>query len=102
MKVNSSPGKRSLAILKRRALILNTFVVVAAVVAGTFLMPKQYESRMKILVKNERADMIVPSERNDRVGHTSEARRDVSLKELVAGVTQDRRSGGNEDSPFLK
>jgi len=49
------------AILKRRrVLILGVFVAVATAVAVvTFVMPKQYESRMKILVKNERADPLV-------------------------------------------
>jgi uncharacterized protein involved in exopolysaccharide biosynthesis len=49
------------AILNRRKmLIATTFVlVVAAVAAVTFLMPKQYETRMKVLVKNERADIVV-------------------------------------------
>jgi uncharacterized protein involved in exopolysaccharide biosynthesis len=49
------------AILKRRkALIAITFLlVIAAVTAVTFLMPKQYQTRMKVLVKNERADVVV-------------------------------------------
>src|ERR1039458_8209639 len=44
------------AILARRKwLILVTFfLVVGGVAAGTLLMPKQYETRMKVLVKNER------------------------------------------------
>src|ERR1035438_1139793 len=61
---------------RRRALILGVFIVVsAAVVAGTFLMPKQYESRMKILVKNERADPIVSAapSASDSHGEVGEA-----------------------------
>ena len=38
--------------------------VLGAVIAGTFLMPREYESHMKVLVKNERADPVVSSERN--------------------------------------
>src|SRR5450432_686489 len=62
------------AILNRRKLqILATFVLtVAAVVAGTLLMPKQYETRMKVLVKNERADMIVSADRNGGSGYRGE------------------------------
>ena len=47
-------------LIRRKWLIASTFLVVtAAVTAFTLLTPKQYESHMKILVKNERADMIV-------------------------------------------
>ena len=58
------------AILARRKWqTLITFVlIVAAVGAGTLLMPKQYETRMKVLVKNERADMIVSADRNGSSG----------------------------------
>lgn len=43
-------------------LFTGVFGVVALV---TFLMPRQYESRMKVLVKNERADLVVsPDARN--------------------------------------
>ncbi len=62
------------AILNRRKLqILATFVLtVAAVAAGTLLMPKQYLSQMKVLVKNERADMIVSADRNGGSGSRAE------------------------------
>jgi uncharacterized protein involved in exopolysaccharide biosynthesis len=39
-------------------------LVLGCVVAGTLLMPKQYQTQMKVLVKNERADMIVSADRN--------------------------------------
>ena len=54
------------AILSRRKWqILVTFLlIVASVAAVTFLMPKQYEAHMKILVKNERADMVVSAGSN--------------------------------------
>ena len=61
---------------RRRTLILSTFVAVAVAVAvATFLLPKQYESRMKILVKNERADPIVSASPsgNDFRGEVGEA-----------------------------
>ena len=64
-------------LIRRKWQILATFfVTVAAVVAGTLLMPKQYETQMKVLVKNERADMIVSADRNgasDYRGEVSEA-----------------------------
>ncbi len=44
-------------LIKRKQQILITFlVIVAGVAAATLLMPKRYETRMKILVKSERAD----------------------------------------------
>src|SRR5437763_717379 len=62
------------AILARRKwLILVTFLLVTGgVAAGTLLMPKQYETRMKVLVKNERADMIVSADRNGGSGYRGE------------------------------
>ena len=57
-------------LIRRRLQILATFfLTVAAVVTGTLLMPKQYETQMKVLVKNERADIIV-------TGHTHFERMD--------------------------
>jgi uncharacterized protein involved in exopolysaccharide biosynthesis len=47
-------------VFRRKWQIVITFVlIVGAAIALTLLTPKQYESYMKILVKNERADMIV-------------------------------------------
>src|ERR1035437_4054109 len=62
------------AILARRKwlILVIFFLVVGGVVAGTLLMPKQYETRMKVLVKNERADMIVSADRNGGSGYRSE------------------------------
>ena len=60
-------------LFRRRREILMTFVLtVAVVVAGTFAMPKQYEARMKVLVKNERADMVVSPDRNGTSGYRGE------------------------------
>src|ERR1035441_2474998 len=62
------------AILARRKwLILVTFfLVVGGVAAVTFLMPKKYETRMKVLVKNERADIIVSPDSNSGAIYRSE------------------------------
>jgi uncharacterized protein involved in exopolysaccharide biosynthesis len=60
-------------LIRRRLQILAIFVLtVAAVVTGTLLMPKQYQTQMKILVKNERADTIVSADRNDGAGYRGE------------------------------
>ena len=76
------------AILARRKwLILVTFfLVVAGVAAVTLLMPKQYETRMKVLVKNERADMIVSADRNggsDYRGEVSEVQINSEIELLT-------------------
>jgi uncharacterized protein involved in exopolysaccharide biosynthesis len=72
--VNTVSLKDLAAILARRkGQILITFILVfVGVVAGTLLMPKQYETRMKVLVKNERADMIVSPDRNGGSGYRGE------------------------------
>jgi uncharacterized protein involved in exopolysaccharide biosynthesis len=58
---------------RRKRLILTVFVlVVAGVAGGTLLTPKQYETRMKVLVKNERADMIVSPDSNGSSGYHGE------------------------------
>jgi uncharacterized protein involved in exopolysaccharide biosynthesis len=53
-------------LFRRKSLLLGLFGGVFGVVAlVTILMPRQYESRMKVLVKNERADLVVsPDARN--------------------------------------
>jgi uncharacterized protein involved in exopolysaccharide biosynthesis len=60
-------------LLRRRRLILTTVVLVFAGVAGaTFMMPKRYETRMKVLVKNARADMIVSPDSTETTGYHGE------------------------------
>ena len=50
---------------RRRSQIAMTFILtLAGVAAATYAMPKQYESHMKVLVKNERADMVVSTSFN--------------------------------------
>ncbi len=48
---------------RRKALVLLTFLtVVLGTAAVTFLLPNKYESRMKILVKNQRVDVAITPE----------------------------------------
>src|SRR5580698_8806010 len=58
------PPHEITAILSRRKWqMLATFLlVVAGVTIGTLRMPKQYASHMKILVRNERVDMVVTAD----------------------------------------
>src|SRR5436189_2500537 len=51
-------------LFRHKALICTTFLTVAIGTAVlTFLMPNEYESRMKILVKNTRSDVPITPER---------------------------------------
>jgi len=51
------------AIFRRRALILFTFLaVVTGTILVTLLLPNRYDSRMKILVKNQRVDVAITAE----------------------------------------
>lgn len=63
-------------LFRRKATVLTlAALVLTATIAGTLLMPKQYESHLKILIKNERADPIVspdPSQRAELRGDVSE------------------------------
>jgi uncharacterized protein involved in exopolysaccharide biosynthesis len=53
-------------IFRHKLLLCVTFLTVAVgTVVVTFLMPNQYESRMKILVKNTRADVPITPERTN-------------------------------------
>lgn len=51
------------ALFRRRGLVLFTFLaVVLGTAVITFLLPNKYESRMKILVKNQRVDVAITPE----------------------------------------
>ncbi len=51
------------AIFRRRGLVLFTFLsVIAGTIVVTLLLPNRYESRMKILVKNQRVDVVITPE----------------------------------------
>ena len=51
------------ALFRRRALVLFTFLaVVLGTAIVTWLLPNKYESRMKILVKNQRVDVAITPE----------------------------------------
>jgi uncharacterized protein involved in exopolysaccharide biosynthesis len=69
-------------------LILSTFVLTAAGVAAvTFMLPKQYETRLKVLVKNDRAGMIISPDHNSTVdyhGETTEAQINSEIELLTS------------------
>lgn len=104
------------AILRRRRwLIFSIFVLtLAAVVAGTLALPKQYETRIKVLVKNDRADMIISPDHNstsDYHGETSEAQVNSEielltsndlLKQVVVKCGLDRKQRGNDPAAAVE
>src|SRR6476660_710874 len=50
-------------LFRRRGLVLVTFLtVIAGTILVTLLLPNRYESRMKILVKNQRVDVAITAE----------------------------------------
>ncbi len=75
-------------VFRRRWLMVCTFVLVgAAVSVFTLSMPKQYESHMKILVKNERADMIVSASGGDGSGYHEVSETEINSEiELLNGT----------------
>src|SRR5437762_8632786 len=51
------------ALFRRKSLVLFTFLaVIIGTVIVTLLLPNRYESRMKILVKNQRVDVAITPE----------------------------------------
>ncbi|MCU1261956.1 MAG: lipopolysaccharide biosynthesis protein [Bryobacterales bacterium] len=97
-------------LVRRKWQVSITFLtIVAGVSIGTFLLPKQYETRMKILVKNERADMVVSAATSSGSGYrgeVSEAQINTEiellnsnnlLQQVVAqcGLEKLERSGGS-------
>jgi len=63
---------------QRRVIISTFFGVFAAVILIVLLLPKQYQSEMKILVRHERADSVVTAEREA----PQQFRTEVSEEEL--------------------
>lgn len=90
-----------LAVVFRRKMLVSGlfFAIAASVTAVTFLMPRQYESRMKVLVKNERAGLVVsPDARNgaQQPGNVSETEVNSEIElltsnDLLARVVRDCR-----------
>lgn len=73
-------------VFRHKLLITVTFLTVAAGTAAvTFLMPNQYESRMKILVKNTRTDVPITPERTSGLNGTS-PESDVSENQINSEI----------------
>ncbi len=100
---------------RRRWLMASTFILtVAAVAAATFALPKQYETRMKVLVKNDRADMIISPDHNstpDYLAETTEAQVNSEielltsndlLKQVVVKCQLDRRQRAKDPAVAIE
>ena len=70
-------------LFRHKGLIVSSFLAIFLGVAiGTYMLPKQYETQMKILVKRERADPVVTPDANSQFLITQ----DVTLEDLNSEV----------------
>lgn len=71
-----SPREIAAALFRQKKLIAVVFItILATVAAATMLLPDRYESRLKILVKNTRAEIVVSGEQTKQaatIGEVSE------------------------------
>jgi uncharacterized protein involved in exopolysaccharide biosynthesis len=76
--------KSMVAVVCRRKIpMLTVFTTIVGIVAlVTFLMPRRYESHMKVFVKNERADLVVSPDARD----AGQARGDVSESQVNSEI----------------
>jgi uncharacterized protein involved in exopolysaccharide biosynthesis len=82
---SSSTTLRDVAavVFRHRGLVLSVFAVMFLMaVAGTWMLPKRYESSMKILVKRERVDPMVSAQQNSE----SWVEREVSPEDINSEV----------------
>ncbi len=83
------PQRLSAVVYRHRRLALITFsVVFACIVIGTLLMPKQYETSMKVLVKNDRADALVSAGQTSDTAYRSELT-DVQINSEIELLTSN-------------
>src|SRR5436190_1710464 len=100
------------AVFRRRGLVLFIFLaVVAGTILVTLLLPNRYDSRMKILVKNQRVDVAITPEATNGLSAPS-VENDVSenqinseielltSKDLLTQVVKDTGLASNETSLF--
>src|SRR5438105_3796447 len=96
------------ALFRRKTLVLITFLtVITGTALVTFLLPDKYESRMKILVKNQRVDVAITPEATsgapapDNEVSENEINSEIELltsKDLLTQVVKDCSLSKNEVS----
>jgi uncharacterized protein involved in exopolysaccharide biosynthesis len=101
------------ALFRRRGMVLFIFLTVVLGTAGvTLLLPNKYESRMKILVKNQRVDVAITPEATsgapsgvDGEVSENEINSEIELltsRDLLAQVAKETGLGQIESSMFWK
>jgi len=101
------------ALFRRKGLVLFTFLaVVLGTAAVTYLLPNKYESRMKILVKNQRVDVAITPEATGGapVGVDSEVSENtinseielLTSRDLLTQVAKESGLGQAGSSSFWK
>src|SRR6266481_506577 len=100
------------ALFRRRGMVLFIFVaVVVGTAALTWILPNKYDSRMKILVKNQRVDVAItpeatsgaPASITDNEVSENEINSEIELltsKDLLTQVVKDCGLSKNEVSWF--
>ena len=100
------------ALFRRKTLVIMIFLtVVAGTAVVTYLLPNRYESRMKILVKNQRVDVAITPEATIGVNaptvenevSENQINSEIELltsKDLLTQVVKDTGLAKNESSLF--
>ena len=75
------------AIFRRKTLVLVTFLtVILGTAIVTFLLPNRYESRMKILVKNQRVDVAITPEATTGAAGAPTVQNEVSENQINSEI----------------
>ena len=78
------------ALFRRKRLFLISFGTITAVTLGaTLLLPNRYQSRMKILVKNTRADVVITPEATNATSGNSEVTESQINSEIALLTSKD-------------
>lgn len=116
-KATFSPREIAAPLFRQKKLIAFIFIAILALVAtATMLLPDRYESRLKILVKNTRAEVVVSAEQTQHanpVGEVSEAQvnseielirsRDLLTKVVKkAGLVAHAEGNAAESAPAVE
>lgn len=77
-------------VFRRKRLVLWPFAIIATLTVGfTLLLPNQYQSRMKILVKNARADVVITPEATNSTNVSAEVSETQINSEIALLTSKD-------------
>jgi uncharacterized protein involved in exopolysaccharide biosynthesis len=78
------------AVFRRKWLFLGSFVTITAITVGlALLLPNRYQSRMKILVKNTRADVVITPEATNATSGSGEVTESQINSEIALLTSKD-------------